>query len=79
MKLKISLNLSKKKRNVRMSPDLQLKDIDSLKNLVMTKRNLLGITNSFGDFLGMAEPFVIRFRLLMKELFDRVQSGSTVV
>ena len=34
------------------------------------KRNLLGVTNSFGDFLGMAEPFTISFRRGMKKIFQ---------
>ena len=71
MKMLVSLNLSKKKRNVRVLPDLTVKDLVTLKQVKMTKRNLLGITNSFGDFLGLADPFTIRFRLLMKNLFDK--------
>ena len=48
-------------------------DADALKLLPdarLTKRICLGITNGFGDFLGIASPFTIRFKLLMKELFD---------
>merc|ERR1719186_2416517 len=70
MKMPISLNMSKKRMNQRTEPNLQVKDLETLKSIKMTKRNLLGITNSFGDFLGMAEPFTIRFRLLMKSLFE---------
>ena len=70
MKMPISLNMSKKRRNQRTEPNLQVKDLETLESIKMTKRNLLGITNSFGDFLGMAEPFTIRFRLLMKSLFE---------
>ena len=70
MKMKISLNMSKKRRGKRSLPDLEIKDLKDLKNFKMTKRNLLGITNSFGDFLGMAEPFTMRFKLLMKQLYD---------
>ena len=70
LKLIISLNLSKKRKNVRTEPDLTVSDLGSLKSTTMTKRNLLGITNSFGDFLGVAEPFTLRFKLLMKKLFD---------
>ena len=36
----------------------------------MTKRILLGLTNSFGDFLGMASPYTIRLKLNMKKLFE---------
>ena len=71
MKMKICLNLSQKKRGKRVLSDLESKDLNILKTFKMTKRNLLGITNSFGDFLGMAEPFTIRFKLLMKQLYDR--------
>ena len=67
----ISLNLSKKKRSVRVLPALTCEDLARLSEVKMTKRNLLGLTNSFGDFLGMAVPFTIRFRLLMKNLFDK--------
>ena len=70
LQLRISLNLSKKKKNVRTEPDLKVSDLDDLRSKTMTKRNLLGITNSFGDFMGMAEPFTLRFKLLMKNLFD---------
>ena len=66
----ISLNLSKKKRNVRSEPNLTVSDLGSLKSTTMTTRNLLGITNSVGYFLGVAEPFTLRFKLLMKKLFD---------
>ena len=70
LKLNFTLNLSKKKRNVRTLPPLKREDLSSLAEMKMTKRNLLGLTNSFGDFLGVAEPFTLRFKLLMKNLFD---------
>ena len=38
----------------------------------LTKRVCLRVTNSFVDFMGLACPFILRFKLLMKELF---QSG----
>ena len=53
-----------------MKPDLTLAEIDSLKTIPMTKRNLLGVTNSFGDFLGIASPYTIRLKLNMKKLFE---------
>ena len=71
MKMPVSLNLSKKKRSIRTLPDLTVNDLERLRSIQMTKRNLLGITNSFGDFLGVADPFTLRFKLLMRNLFDR--------
>ena len=63
------LNLSRKKRSVHVEPNLTLADVDKLKSLQLTKRLLLGATNSFGDFLGIASPFTIRYKVNMRELF----------
>ena len=35
----------------------------------MTKSILLGLTNGFGDFLGIAAPFTVRFKVLMRQFF----------
>ena len=70
LKLIISLNLSKKKRSIRILPALKKENLSGLSDVKMCKRNLLGLTNSFGDFLGVADPFTIRFKLLMKNLFE---------
>ena len=70
MYLKLSVNMSRKRRNVRVDSDLTVKDIPSLKDIPMSKRLLLGVTNSFGDFIGIATPFTIRLKLQMKKLFE---------
>ena len=44
-------------------------DIAKLKSQKLSKRVLLGVTNSFGDFLGIASPFKIRFKDQMRRLF----------
>ena len=63
------VNLSRKKRSVRVEPNLTLEDVDGLKSRTLTKRILLGVTNGFGDFLGIASPFTVRFKVMMRELF----------
>ena len=60
------INISKKKRSVRQEPNLTLKDVDMLQSRTLTKSVLLGITNGFGDFLGIASPFTVRFKVLMR-------------
>ena len=67
--LTFRMNISKKKRSVRVDPDLTLKDVDKLKSANLSKRVLLGVTNGFGDFLGMGTPHTIKFKALMRELF----------
>ena len=71
MYLDFQFNMSKKRRGVRTGESLSKDNLDQLLEMKLTKGNLLGVTNSFGDFLGIAEPFTIRFRLKMKDLFDR--------
>ena len=63
-------NTSQKKRSIRVKPDLALSDVSTLRDLKMTKRVLIGVTNSFGDFLGIASPYTIRLKLNMKKLFE---------
>ena len=41
-----------------------------LDSAVFTRRLCLGITNGFLDFLGVACPFSLRFKLLMRQLFE---------
>ena len=59
-----------KKRKVSPLPALIPEDLLKLKDLVLTKRICLGITNGFFDFLGISCPFILRFKLLMRELFE---------
>ena len=69
LSLVFNMNISKKKRSVRMEPDLSLKDVDKLRSAHLSKRVLLGVTNGFGDFLGIGTPHTIKFKALMRELF----------
>ena len=70
MKVNFPVYISNKKKKARMSPPLTLETLELLPKSIFTKRICLGITNGFGDFLGLASPFTIRFKLLMKQLFD---------
>ena len=69
MSLHFGMNISKKKRSVRLEPDLTLADVDKLRSASLSKRVLLGVTNGFGDFLGIGTPHTIKFKSLMRELF----------
>jgi len=63
------LNISRKRRSIRSEPNLTLADVEKLKTQTLTKRILLGVVNGFKDFLGIAAPFVIRYKDLMRQLF----------
>ena len=69
MVVRLSVNVSKKKnKKLRSGPDLTIEALPILKKTKFTTRLCLGITNSFFDFLGIACPFILRFKLLMKDL-----------
>ena len=70
MLVNFPIHLSNKKKKARMDPPLTLEAFQLLPKSKITKRICLGITNGFGDFLGVASPFSIRFKLLMKQLFE---------
>ena len=55
---------------MKLEPVLRKEDLEKLKGKLMTRRILLGVTNGFGDFMGIIEPFTIRFKLMMKKFFD---------
>ena len=52
LSVKFPMNLSQKKRGVRLEANLSMDDLDMLKTRKLSKRMLLGITNGFGDFWG---------------------------
>ena len=62
--------LTNKKRKMRTQPALTVDTLDLLESSPLTKRICLGITNGFLDFLGLACPFTLRFKLLMRQFFE---------
>ena len=70
MAVNFPVYLSNKRKKPRTHPPLSVDDLHLLDSTVFTKRLCLGITNGFLDFLGIACPFTLRFKLLMRELFE---------
>ena len=68
--MKIKVNLSKKKRKIAKHPDLTIADIDKLKSIKLTKRNLLGVPAGIFDPLGIAAPYTVKLKIGLKQLFD---------
>ena len=70
MGVKFPVNLSRKKRSVRSLPNLTMKDIEKLGEVKLSKRILLGFVNGFGDPLGIASPWYMKLKVLMKKLYE---------
>ena len=68
--VKFPVNLSKKRRSVRVQPNITLSEVDKLGEIRLTKRILLGFVNSFGDPLGIASPWYMKRKVLMKKLYQ---------
>ena len=70
MAVLLPINISGRVRKMKLKPDLTVDSINLLHTTKLTKRLCLGITNGFVDFLGIACPFTLRFKLLMKQIFE---------
>ena len=70
MGVKFTVYLCNQKNKVRVLPALTVESLHLLEPVRLTKRICLGITNGFLDFLGISCPFTLRFKLLMRELFE---------
>jgi hypothetical protein len=68
--VKFPVNLSRKKRSVRSEPDLTINDIERLRIMQLSKRNLFGFVNGIGDPLGIGSPWYMKLKCLMKKLYQ---------
>ena len=82
MAVRFPVNVTEKKnKKLRSGPNLTIESLPILKEVKLTTRLCLGVTNSFLDFMGIACPFTLRFKLLMKDLIlsrhEQKQSESS--
>ena len=65
------MHLSNKKgKKVRGLPALSMESLDLLTTTPIRRRICLGICNGFLGVMGLACPFTVRIRLLMRNLFE---------
>ena len=65
--VKFAFNPSKKKKGLKVKPDLTLPDVDTFYKSPQTRRSLLSICNEIYDPLGLASPYTIKLKLFMKD------------
>ena len=71
MSVSLPVNITKNKtKKLRSGPDLTVESLDLLREVKLSRRLCLGITSGFLDFLGIACPYTLRFKLLMKQVFE---------
>ena len=66
--VEVKVNVSPKRKGVRMSPDIEFKEIQERFPAVITKRIIWRVVLGQFDLLGLACIFFIRLKLLMRDL-----------
>ena len=65
----VKLNFSPRRRKIHTGPNLELEEIPQAMPAILTKRMVLSQINGIYDPLGLATPFTIKAKLLMRELW----------
>jgi len=68
LEFRTKLNFSNKHRKVRVEPDIQEGELLQRIPNVLTKRLLLSQVNGIYDPMGLASPFVVRAKILLRKL-----------
>ena len=74
MSVRLKFNTSKKRKGLRLKPDLNTESLEEFKVHPLMKRILLSLSNSIHDPLGIAVPHTVCLKLLMKETMEQVRS-----
>ena len=69
--MKISINVSKRKRGLPTEADIEESTIYKLEKARLTKRICLGIVNSVFDPVGFISPLVINLKVMMKKNYSK--------
>ena len=74
--IKFVFNPSKKMKGLKTKPDLTLHDIDTFYESPQSRRSLLSICNGIYNPLGLASPYTIKLKLLMKDTLSVDNPGD---
>ena len=70
MAVVLSVNTSGRVRKMKPKPDITTENLDLLTSSKFSKKICLSVANGFVDFMGIGCPFLLRFKLLMKDIFE---------
>merc|ERR1711895_2455 len=66
MGVKLKFNPSKKRKGIKSRPDLTLSDLEQFKTSSLSKRQVLNLCNRIYDPIGVASPYSIKLKLLIR-------------
>merc|ERR1712121_294381 len=67
MGVKLKFNPSKKKKGLKSKPDITLSDLQSFGTMSLSKRQIVSLCNGIYDPLGVASPYTIKLKLLIRD------------
>ena len=67
----VKINISKKYKGARMEKDYTLEQIPLLIDVTLTRRILLGVTNSCYDVYGLVSPITVQSKIELRSLYNR--------
>ena len=67
MGVKLRFNPSKKRKGIKSKPDITLSDLQSFDTLSLSKRQIVSLCNGIYDPLGIASPYTIKLKLLIRD------------
>merc|ERR1712163_105962 len=76
MGVKLKFNPSKKKKGIKSMPDLTLSDLQSFDTLSLSKRQIVSLCNGIYDPLGIASPYTIKLKLLIRDCLLTQDRGT---
>ena len=65
------VNVSEKRRGEPTGPDITKDTIGELRTSVLTRRALLGVSNSQFDMLGLVSPLLIKLKVALRDMFTK--------
>ena len=71
----VKLNFSAKRRNIRTGPDILREEFPSGVPVMLTKRMILQQVNGFYDIFGLATPFILKAKILLRSLWIGENKG----
>ena len=74
--VKFVFNPAQMRKGTKVKPDLTLKDVESFIRSPKTRRSLLSICNAVYNPLGLASPYTIKLKLLMKDTLSVDNPGD---
>merc|ERR1712177_137085 len=76
MGVKHKFNPSKRRKGIKSRPDLTLSDLQSFETLSLSKRQIVSLSNGIYDPLGIASPYTIKLKLLIRECLLTQDRGT---